>query len=95
MVGIAKQRNRRLVRTAAFVFLAIVLFVVWYAVAANYDYGALAGIYVLDQNTERCLLALHSDGTFTEELVYPGEFRERQVLGIDTGKLMFPSRINF
>ena len=73
MVGIAKQRNRRLVRTAALGFLAIVLLAVWYAAAANYDYGALAGVYVLDQNTQHCLLALHPDRTFTEELVYSGE----------------------
>jgi hypothetical protein len=73
MVGIIIKRNRRLIRTRVLVFLAIVLLVGWYAVAANYDYGALAGVYLLDQNPERCVLALHSDHTFTEELVHSGQ----------------------
>ena len=65
------QKNRLFVAAAVF-FLMVVLFTGWYAVAANYDYPALAGVYVLDQNAEHCVLDLHSDRTFTEELVRSG-----------------------
>jgi hypothetical protein len=69
MIGVAKRRKSRL---AALAFLVIVLFIGWYAIAANYDYGVLAGVYVLDGNGERCVLDLRSDRSFTEELVQSG-----------------------
>jgi hypothetical protein len=47
----------------------------WYAIAANYDYGALAGVYVLDHNDERCILDLRSDRGFTEERVHSGDIQ--------------------
>jgi hypothetical protein len=53
-------------------FLLAVLFVGWYAIAANYDYGALAGVYVLDHSGEKCVLDLRADRTFTEVLVHSG-----------------------
>src|SRR5258705_2340850 len=40
--------------------------------AANYDYGALAGVYVLNHDGEKCILDLRSDRTFTEELTHSG-----------------------
>jgi hypothetical protein len=65
------KKNRLAVAAAAFL-LMLVLFTGWYAVAANYDYPALSGVYVLNQNAEKCVLDLHSDRTFTEELVRSG-----------------------
>ena len=55
--------------------LAIGLSVAWYYVAANYDYDALAGVYVLDRNGERCLLDLQPDHSFKEELTHAGTFQ--------------------
>jgi hypothetical protein len=59
-------------RTSAAVLALIALFVVWYALASNYGYGALAGTYVFEQNGEKCTLHLRSDRTFTEELIRSG-----------------------
>jgi hypothetical protein len=56
----------------------VVLFVVWYVLAVNYDYGALAGTYVFNQNGERCTLYLRSDRTFPEELVRAGSYQTAQ-----------------
>ncbi len=44
----------------------------WYVLAADYGYGALAGVYVLKQNGETCVLHLRADRTFTEELTRAG-----------------------
>ena len=66
-------------RTAfAAVLLLIALFGCWYAIAADYDYGALAGTYVLNRGTEKCTLDLRSDRTFTEELVRAGSAQKAQ-----------------
>jgi hypothetical protein len=72
MVGVATPRKKHLITAGALVLLVVVLFVGWYSIAANYDYGALAGVYVLDENGERCVLDLRSDRSFTEELVHSG-----------------------
>ena len=58
--------------------LLIALFVCWYEIAANYDYGALAGTYMLKRDAERCTLELQSDRTFTEELVRFGDVQKAQ-----------------
>jgi hypothetical protein len=71
MVGVTKTR-KRLLTAAALVFLLVVLFIGWYAVAADYDYRTLAGVYVLDRDGEQCVLNLRSDRSFTEELVQSG-----------------------
>jgi hypothetical protein len=47
----------------------VIAFIAWYAVAANYDYGALAGTYVFHDGDERCVLHLHVDRTFSQQLV--------------------------
>src|SRR5260370_40845113 len=70
-----EQRKNRLVAPAVVLFLSVVLFIGWYAIAANYDYGALAGVYVLDHNGEKCVLDLRSDRSFTEELVHSGDIQ--------------------
>jgi hypothetical protein len=74
MIQAAKRLNKRGV-TAAVLALALVLFIGWYAVAANYNYSALAGMYVLNQDGELCLLDLRSDRSFTEELSQSGKIQ--------------------
>src|SRR5206468_4868511 len=56
--------------------LVVVALVVWYSIAANYDYGALAGTYVFNRNGEKCTLHLRPDQTFTEELNRSGVDQE-------------------
>jgi hypothetical protein len=67
-----------LVRAAFGILLSIILFWVWYSVAANYDYGALAGTYVFDGNGEKCILYLRPDRTFVQELSRSGEIQNSQ-----------------
>jgi hypothetical protein len=54
-------------RVTICIVTGLALFMVWYAVAADYDYGALAGTYVLAANGVQCTLKLAPDHTFTEE----------------------------
>ena len=70
--------QKKLISAVAAVLLLIALFVCWYVIAANYDYGALAGTYVLNRDAERCTLDLRSDRTFTEELVRAGRVQRAQ-----------------
>jgi hypothetical protein len=44
--------QKKIASAVAAVLLLIALFTGWYAIAANYDYGALAGTYVLNRNAE-------------------------------------------
>jgi hypothetical protein len=69
---------KKLTSAVAAVLLLIALFVCWYVIAADYDYGALAGTYVLNRGTEKCTLDLRSDRTFTEELVRAGWVQKAQ-----------------
>ena len=71
----AKMKRTSAVAT---VLLLVALPVCWYVIAANYDYAALAGTYVLNQDAERCTLDLRSDRTFTEELVRAGSVQKAQ-----------------
>jgi hypothetical protein len=71
-----EQRNRRLISIAA--VLLVGLFLSWYYAAANYDYDALAGVYILDRNGERCVLSLRSNHTFTEELTSAGTLQKAE-----------------
>jgi hypothetical protein len=75
MIQAAKRLNTRRVTVAFLALLALGLFIGWYAVAANYDYSALAGVYVLNQDGERCVLDLRTDRSFTEELTQPGNIQ--------------------
>jgi hypothetical protein len=63
------------VRATIGVLTAIVLLCGWYAVAANYDYRALAGTYVLTSNGEKCTLKLRSDQTFSQEIDRSGNLQ--------------------
>ncbi len=53
-------------RLAVGIPLSIIIFWVWYSIAANYDYGVLAGMYVFDGNGEKCTLQLWPDRTFAQ-----------------------------
>lgn len=72
------QAQKKRTSVVAGVLLLIAFFVCWYVIAANYDYGALAGTYLLNRDTERCTLYLRSDRTFTEDLVRAGSVQRAQ-----------------
>jgi hypothetical protein len=72
------QAQKKRTSAVAAVLLLIALFVCWYVIAANYDYGALAGTYLLNGDVEKCTLDLRSDRTFTEELVRAGSVQKAQ-----------------
>ena len=59
-------------------FLLIVLFGLWYSIAANYDYGALSGTYIFNRDGEKCTLYLRPNQTFSEELIRGGVMQEAQ-----------------
>lgn len=67
-----------LARLALGILLSMSLFSVWYAVAANYNYGALAGTYVFHGKGETCTLYLHRNRTFVQELSRSGEIQKSQ-----------------
>jgi len=91
----AERRNKRLISIAAATFAVIALFVAWYCVAANYDYDALAGVYVFERNDERCVLDLRADRSFKEQLSYSGNVRTQREHGIAMASPMFPFRRHF
>jgi hypothetical protein len=62
---------KTLARVSFILFGLIALFSVWYSIAANYDYQALFGTYVIDRPDETCTLRLQADGTFFEVLKRP------------------------
>jgi hypothetical protein len=57
-----------LLRVGSGLLLVLVLFVLWYHRAANYDYGAVSGTYTFNQDSEKCILHLRPNQTFSEEL---------------------------
>lgn len=63
---------RRLGIAAMSIMVGLALFIGWYYIAANYDYSALAGTYAMSIQGESCLLNLHSDQTFTEQVTRSG-----------------------
>jgi hypothetical protein len=67
--------RRIFTRLALGILFSISLFWVWYAIAANYDYGALAGTYVFQGRGETCILYLRPDRTFVQELDRSGEIQ--------------------
>jgi hypothetical protein len=76
MDGETEGRNRQMkvfIRVSVGILSALLLFSLWYSVAANYDYGALAGTYVFRGNGEICTLYLRPDGTFLQELERSGQ----------------------
>jgi hypothetical protein len=63
----------RSARSAGIVVLVIALVIGWYCIAANYDYGALAGTYTFSGDSETSKLILKSDRTFQQELRHDGK----------------------
>jgi hypothetical protein len=66
---------RRAATVVGGILLAIALFCLWYSVAANYDYDALAGTYVFNRDGEVCTLYLHPDHTFEQQLTRSGNLQ--------------------
>jgi hypothetical protein len=62
----------RSAKSAGVVFAAVLLFVGWYSVAANYDYGALAGTYSYNGNGVSSTLLLRKDRSFHQEVMERG-----------------------
>jgi hypothetical protein len=60
------------------ILLVFVLFWLWYSVAANYDYGALSGTYTFNRDSEKCILYLRPNQTFSEELNRGGVTQKAQ-----------------
>ena len=62
-----KKRNV-LLRIGLSLVAAILAFWCWYGIAANYDYSSLAGTYTFKGGGENCILYLHPDRTFLQEV---------------------------
>jgi hypothetical protein len=63
----------RSARAAGITLLLMVAFCGWYAIAADYGYGALAGTYTYSGNGESSTLVLKSDRTFEQRLQHDGK----------------------
>ena len=83
-----------LARLALGILLSMSLFSVWYAVAANYNYGALAGTYVFHGKGETCTLYLHRNRTLCKSLVVPAKFKSHRGGGIAMVSRTFPFPVN-
>jgi hypothetical protein len=64
---------RIFVRLTLGCFFPLLLFWIWYCIAANYDYSALAGTYQFKGPAEHCVLFLRADGTFQQSLQRSGQ----------------------
>jgi 4-amino-4-deoxy-L-arabinose transferase-like glycosyltransferase len=60
--------RKALLRVGCGLLLVLVLFVLWYHRAANYDYSAVSGTYTFNRDSEKCTLHLRPNQTFSEEL---------------------------
>jgi hypothetical protein len=60
------------------IVLLVVLFWVWYSVAADYGYSAVAGTYTLQQSGETSTLVLRSDHSFQQEVTRAGKVDRAQ-----------------
>jgi hypothetical protein len=70
--------RKTFVRAGCGLLFVIVLFGLWYSIAANYDYRALSGTYTFKRNGEKCILYLRPNQTFSEELNRGGVVQEAQ-----------------
>ena len=59
----------KFVRISGWVFLSLAVFWIWYMVAADYSYSAVAGTYIFQSNGEKSTLILKKDQSFQQELV--------------------------
>jgi hypothetical protein len=71
-------RRRVLIKAVAAPVLFVAVFCLWYSIASNYDYGALAGTYRFYGEGEKCILYLHADHTFQQEVTRSVETRKSQ-----------------
>jgi hypothetical protein len=69
---------RAIGRTLGIILIVIVSYAGWYCIAANYDYGALAGTYILKLNGETYVLCLRADKTFTDKLIGSGNTKQSE-----------------
>lgn len=60
------------------VLVAVVVGVVWYSIAANYDYGAVSGTYSLRNDRDESTLVLRKDRSFQQELKHDGKVERSQ-----------------
>ncbi|MFZ1005675.1 MAG: hypothetical protein WAN65_02485 [Candidatus Sulfotelmatobacter sp.] len=60
------------------IVLSIILFWVWYSVAADYGYSAVAGTYTLQQSGEISTLVLRPDRSFQQEVTRAGKVDRAQ-----------------
>jgi hypothetical protein len=65
-------------RLALGILLSIILFWVWYSVAADYVYSAVAGTYTLQQSGETSTLVLRPDRSFLQEVTRAGRVERAQ-----------------
>jgi hypothetical protein len=70
----------------SYILFFIVIFCLWYRIAADYDYGALAGTYVFQGKGETCTLHLRADRTFDEELSRGARVQKSQGLWHRSGE---------
>jgi len=57
------------------IFVAVVCFVLWYSVAADYGDGVTSGTYHLSQNDQTSTLVLKPDHSFQQELSQHGQVK--------------------
>ena len=62
-------------KAAAVLIGVFAAFWLWYCIAANYDYDALAGTYTFKGQGVSCKLLLRADQTFHEEVTEAGKTR--------------------
>ena|SRR6202035_1176614 len=66
------------VRVTGGILLLILVFWVWYSVAADYGYSAVSGTYTFRLNGEASTLVLRKDHTFQQELTHQGRVERAQ-----------------
>jgi len=64
---------KRLGYVVGSLILGFAAFWIWYCIAANYDYDALAGTYSYSKSNLAVVLVLKADQTFAEELTTNGQ----------------------
>jgi 4-amino-4-deoxy-L-arabinose transferase-like glycosyltransferase len=70
--------DKRIARVGCALVLVILAFLVWYTIAANYDYGALSGTYSFHFKGEMSTLVLKKDHSFQQELTHDGKLEHAQ-----------------
>ena len=66
------------VRIIGWVFLSLAAFWIWYMVAADYSYSAVAGTYIFQANGEKSTLILRKDQSFLQVLTRQGKVERTQ-----------------